>query len=424
MIVIPDLFGAYQKGREAAIEANWKDLQNYEGVENARHQNDAAALTNLATMADFGKQRRLTDNQVTNSDLETELNVKSQIGKLFNADTNNEIAAINYGTVSDNRDYIAEGMANNLLIWGNNAQTGVNNSGTNLLNSSIAYGVTEKNYDAAFKAADASMKAGIGIQTITAQYGPAITKQALEAQRLQGLITKEEYEQRLLELEGRRPYVYGTSQANAQAGYITAKGNVTQAGYNNKVIDYTNKAFELQNRLAQLTSAYQAEVATGGPNTKRATDLATQIAKVQDELARLAGVTGPIAAHTPTSVPVIDPSTGVYLGSMDTYTGAVTRANPTSGTTSGTTTGNLFSASPLVRTPSQIAADNTGRTTVMTGTPLIAIGTPTTQQTTTATHYLPNGQRVVTSTPVRTSTALISPSQLNSNLQNRKGGVL
>ena len=81
MIAIPDLFGAYQKGRETAIEANWKDLQNYESIENDRHRNDAAALANLATMADFGKERRLMDNRVTNSDLETALNLETQIGK-------------------------------------------------------------------------------------------------------------------------------------------------------------------------------------------------------------------------------------------------------------------------------------------------------------------------------------------------------
>lgn len=426
MIVIPDLFGAYQKGREAAIEENWKDLQNYENIEHARHQNDAAALTNLATMADFGKQRRLTDNQVTNSDLETELNVKSQIGKLFNTGTNNLIAGVNYGTINDNLDTVKGIAANNLKTIANNSQTGVYNSGTNVYNASIVHGVTEQYYPELYNAAAASVKAGADIQTITAQYGPAVTKMALDLQLQQGLINKEQYNQEMTRLRAIAPYVGPTAAANAQAGYITAQGNVTQAGYNNKVIDYTNKSFALQNQLAQLTNAYQTEVATGGPNTKRAMDLARKIGEVQNELARLAGVTGSIAAHTPTSVPVVDPSTGVYLGSMDTTTGAVTRANPTTGTTTGTTatTGNMFSASPPVRTPSQIAADSIGRTTVMTGTPLISLNSPATKQTTTATHYLPNGQRVVTSTPVRTSTALISPSQLNSNLQNRKGGVL
>ena len=46
-IVIPDLFGAFQKGREYAIDRNWKDLQNYEAIEKARTENDLAALNLL-----------------------------------------------------------------------------------------------------------------------------------------------------------------------------------------------------------------------------------------------------------------------------------------------------------------------------------------------------------------------------------------
>ena len=38
-IVIPDLFGAFQKGREYAIDRNWKDLTNYEAIEKARNEN-------------------------------------------------------------------------------------------------------------------------------------------------------------------------------------------------------------------------------------------------------------------------------------------------------------------------------------------------------------------------------------------------
>lgn len=415
MIVIPDLFGAYQKGRETAIDANWKDLQNYESIENARHQNDSAALANLATMADFGKQRRLTDNQVTNSDLNTEYNVEAQIGKLNNASIDGYLTGINRAVLEANPEYITDLMTNNLGTVGLNAKTGYLTADTDLQAADIINRVTTKHFPDSLAAADAAMGAKNSIQMINAQFGPAMAKQALEAQWLQGLITKEEYEQRLLELEGRRPYVYGTSQANARAGLITAQNSVGQAEVNGKIISQQNKTVEFTNQLAQLTQAYQTEVALAGPDTPRAKDLAKRISEVQNKLAQAAGVTGSIAPYTPTSVPVVDPNTGGYLGSMDTATGAVTRAS---------TTGNLFPASPPVRTPSQIAVGDIGRNTVMTGTPLIAIGTPTTKQTNTATHYLPNGQRVVTSTPVRTPTTVISPSQLNYNLQNRKGGVL
>lgn len=41
---IPDLFGAYIKGRELAIEKNWQDLRNYETIENMRNVNDLQAI--------------------------------------------------------------------------------------------------------------------------------------------------------------------------------------------------------------------------------------------------------------------------------------------------------------------------------------------------------------------------------------------
>lgn len=419
MIVIPDLFGAYQKGRETAIDANWKDLQNYESIENARHQNDAAALANLATMADFGVRRQMVQNEGTNSDLTTALNSASQLGKLYNAKSDNLIAGVNFGTLKDNQDAV-EGIASNNLetLW-RNAQIGANNAGTELYNSRITYDTTGNNYDALAKAADKAVKAGIDIQLITAQYGPDITKMALDLQLQEGYVTQEKYNQEMDRLRAIAPHVGPTAAATARAGRITAENNVGQAEVNGKVINQQNKTFDLNNQLAQLTEAYRTEVALAGADTQRAKDLAKRISEVQTKLAQAAGVTGSIAPYTPTSVPVVDPNTGVYLGSMDTATGAVTRAS-TTGTPA--TTGNLFSAIPPVRTPSQIAADSIGRTTVMAGTPLISLNPPNTQQTNTATHYLPNGQRVVTSTPVRTPTTVISPSQLNYNLQNRKGG--
>ena len=96
MIFIPDLFGSYQKGREAAIDANWKDLQNYESIENARHQNDAAALANLATMDDYGKERQLKSDLVTNSGLVTEHNKALQPSKLYDAGTNGILSQIQF----------------------------------------------------------------------------------------------------------------------------------------------------------------------------------------------------------------------------------------------------------------------------------------------------------------------------------------
>ena len=45
-IFIPDLFGSYVDGREKAIDSNWKDMQNYNGVLSGQ-------LQNAKTMATF-----------------------------------------------------------------------------------------------------------------------------------------------------------------------------------------------------------------------------------------------------------------------------------------------------------------------------------------------------------------------------------
>ena len=45
-IFIPDLFGSYVDGREKAIDSNWKDMQNYNGVLGGQ-------LANAKTMATF-----------------------------------------------------------------------------------------------------------------------------------------------------------------------------------------------------------------------------------------------------------------------------------------------------------------------------------------------------------------------------------
>ena len=45
-IFIPDLFGSYVDGREKAIDSNWKDMQNYNGVLTGQ-------LSNAKTMATF-----------------------------------------------------------------------------------------------------------------------------------------------------------------------------------------------------------------------------------------------------------------------------------------------------------------------------------------------------------------------------------
>lgn len=83
---IPDLFGAYIKGRELAIEKNWQDLKNYEAVEHARNQNDLEALQILGERADFGGKRSMFQDKVTQSKRESEIAEYAQPGLASRAD--------------------------------------------------------------------------------------------------------------------------------------------------------------------------------------------------------------------------------------------------------------------------------------------------------------------------------------------------
>ena len=83
---IPDLFGAYIKGRELAIEKNWQDLKNYEQVESARNSNDLQALQVLGERADFGGKRSMFRDQVDNSKRANEVAEYAQPGMAARAD--------------------------------------------------------------------------------------------------------------------------------------------------------------------------------------------------------------------------------------------------------------------------------------------------------------------------------------------------
>lgn len=176
MIVIPDLFGSYQKGREAAIDANWKDLQNYESIENARHQNDASALSNLATMADFGKKRRLTDNEVTNSDLNTQLNVAQMPAKLNIAEGDSLVTGVELATLLANQDGLKQYAADKLGTTFLGAGTGYNNAVVGHGKSTMGRGIFELNYPAMFDAYNSKTVADIDMVNAYSQHMPTITR--------------------------------------------------------------------------------------------------------------------------------------------------------------------------------------------------------------------------------------------------------
>lgn len=132
MIVIPNLFGAYQKGREAAIEANWNDLKNYENIEAMRTRNDREALQLLADQADYNINRSMMRDNGDVSAMATALTRERFPGDVYNARNQNMLGQAQYiAATNAAADGRLQNYANGQLM------TTFNNGGTNLYNSGV-----------------------------------------------------------------------------------------------------------------------------------------------------------------------------------------------------------------------------------------------------------------------------------------------
>ena len=318
MIFIPDLFGSYQKGRESAIDANWKDLQNYESIENARHQNDAAALTNLATMADYGKERQLKSNQVTNSDLETGLNQVSQIGKLYGAGTNNRLGEVQYNTVESNIPLLYDIAGANLVTFGNTAFTNQNNSGTNRVNSQIVYDVTTGTFVDTLNAAHDTQRASNAVARAQAKYAPTIA----EYQGQTGVINA-----KTGKIQAQDNYVVSgiNAQYSGQQAHLTNQGQIQtlrnsllQGGLDEKTWKQKLATFDTDTQNAALSSALVSYEQAG--DIEGANKIRRMIADNQRKSYGLAGGTG--------SIPILSATTGQQIGTANPD-GTVSRTSGT-----------------------------------------------------------------------------------------------
>ena len=415
MIVIPDLFGSFQKGREAAIEANWKDLQNYESIENARHQNDAAALANLATMADFGKQRRLTDNQVTNSDLNTQLNIAQMPAKLNIAEGDAMYTGMQLGTMKANEDVLKQAITNRFGTYVLGAETDYNNAVVSHGRSTIGRNVFTDNYKGLYKAADGKTKADIAQTNSYIKYMPTITDLYYQTQLYNGKGGLDE------------------AKVNSEFAGPVARGRNIAAISSHQLSDINNQLGILQtgaqketfarDQLSNISSAVRAlqeiqrEYSKDDPRWKN----------LQAEIDNLRGKASDL---------------GKFLGAnfmlnynpAEVYAGAGTTSGGTSSSSTDTTTyvdaatgraiqvpainimgDPLPSLSDIVermgsKTGNVMGVQNIG------GVPNIPIA----QRTSTAGRSLSNGQSVDITTP----TQLPSQQQLIKNFNERRGGFL
>lgn len=124
MIYIPDLFSAYAKGQEEAIDRNWNDLSQYESVEQARTNNDVARINLQAGMDDYGNNRAISNALGSQAMIGEDLLKRMYPGDAANADMNTQNAISQLGAFNNNLpgiDNLNNAKLTSNIITGTNA---------------------------------------------------------------------------------------------------------------------------------------------------------------------------------------------------------------------------------------------------------------------------------------------------------------
>lgn len=107
---IPDLFGAYVKGRELAIDKNWQDLKNFESVEAARNQNDLTAMDVWERRQQMPGKMNMFYNNVDVSQMNTDVAREAHPGLIAKSRMGSGHAQDQLSIWQANRDYGREVM--------------------------------------------------------------------------------------------------------------------------------------------------------------------------------------------------------------------------------------------------------------------------------------------------------------------------
>lgn len=173
MIYIPDLFSAYAKGQEEAIDQNWQDLNQYETVEQARTNNDMARINLQAGMDDYGNNRAISNAVGTQAMIGEDLLKRGYRGDAANAEMNSDLATSQYAAVANN----LQGLDNyNNSLIASNIGVGQNNA-----DAALAYSnVTRNNLPGTLTAFSGGQVAQNLVAGQNAQYAPIINKGNLD----------------------------------------------------------------------------------------------------------------------------------------------------------------------------------------------------------------------------------------------------
>lgn len=345
MIVIPDLFGSYQRGREEAIKNNWNDLAQYESIESSRHQNDAQALANLATMADFGHKRQMTSNEATNSNLTTELNKATQVGKLLNADANNTLSLVNRNTINSNVPMLYDIAGYSLGTAHNNAQTGWYNSGTNAYNANSLFTVTKLLYPKTTQALYTTHDAKLDVSNIQASVAPLLARIGADTSVINADTSLEQARQnnKVTGINGQ--YLEEKTHLANKVNLADLANSIIQKKIDKGTLEHTLKTLPAKQRQEIASMVLQYATAANDPDATKAAY--AMLGDISQDLWKLAGGKG--------SVPIINYATGEVMGTANAD-GTVSSTSGTGGT--GTNSTDNTTRGATATTPTAVASNN------------------------------------------------------------------
>ena len=319
MITIPNLFGAYQKGREAAIEANWDDLKNYENIEAMRTRNDRDALQLLAEQADYNINRSMMRDNGDVSAMATTLTRERFPGDVYNARINALLGGSQYGTTMA---AAADGRLQNytdgqLMTTFNNGGTNVANSWVNLTDATARQRGLGNNLDAYYSLINNTVADNIaaGRQVITTNQATRPLNHATTVDNAAATAYQAQVARLFNEGKTQNPTAIVQTGADtaksaaiaAQTGVVANQNTLTQT-QNLPEEERKAKLAQLQNQRTLLLQNIQLAAQSG--NIAAGQAMAAQYGTIDADIVRLGGKSQlPLVREAVTSALGVPPST-------------------------------------------------------------------------------------------------------------------
>ena len=347
MITIPNLFGAYQKGREAAIEANWNDLKNYENIEAMRTRNDRDALQLLAEQADYNINRSMMRDNGDVSAMATALTRERFPGDVYNARNNAMLGQAQYVSATN---AAADGRLQNytdgqLMTTFNNGGTNVANSWINLTDATARQRGLSNNLDAYYSLINNTVADNIdaGRQAITTNqatrpfnHTAAVSSAAATAYQAQvAQLFNTGKLQNPDDIVQTGVYTTKANRIGAQTGVVANQNTLTQT-QNLPEEERKAKLAQLQNQRTLLLQNIQLAAQSG--NTAAGQAMAAQYGTIDADIVRLGGksqlplvreaVTGALGVPPSTATTQVSPTPATQTPAVR-QPPAVTQAPPT-----------------------------------------------------------------------------------------------